>query len=379
MAWHALLWSFQQEGRAALALCQQALSLLSAEKYVTYAMINITKVEAYYASENDAEVAIDMGIQAISLARKAGQDALVLATITATVRCMVDAGRLQEAERLIKQGLQLGTKPTGIRLPQVGWVVLFQAELLRQWNRLDAAQTVIEEAIGLCKHVKSIVTLPFLFWAYAIQVRIFLSRTQMDAACSALEQLEQVSMRLNQPCASYAHALFTTGDQVRLWLACGEVDQATHWVKQREMREQESPAFGHEREEVACVRVLLATAQPDGALLRLGPVLRRATEGRRWGHVIEIRLLQALAYQMLQEEPQALGVLSEAVRLAEPEGYIRSFVDEGPPMAALLCKLRDEQGKQGPTPYLDELLAAFPKPYKAQKRLPKWRKQERLP
>ena len=96
---------------------------------------------------------------------------------------------------------------------------------------LDAAQAVIEEAIDLCEQVESIATLNFLFWASAIQVRIFLSHTQMDAARSALEQLEQVSMRLNWPCASYYHALFITVDRVSLWLACGEVDQATHWVQ----------------------------------------------------------------------------------------------------------------------------------------------------
>ena len=54
-----------------------------------------------------------------------------------------------------------------------------------------------------------------------------------------------------------------------------------------------------EREEVACVRILLAKQQPALALQRLEPVLQRATAGQRWGHVIEIRLLQALAYQML--------------------------------------------------------------------------------
>src|SRR5205807_9233869 len=74
IAWHALLWSFQQKGRTALTLCQQARSLLSAEKHSIHAMINITKTETYYTSENDAEVAIHMGVQAISLAHKAGQD-----------------------------------------------------------------------------------------------------------------------------------------------------------------------------------------------------------------------------------------------------------------------------------------------------------------
>ncbi len=370
---HALLWSYQQKGRAALTLCQQARSLLSAEKYNIHAIISIIKTEAYSASENDAEVAIHMGVQAIRLAHKAGQDAFVLPLMATTVRCMIDAGRLHEAEQLIKQGMQLGTKPRGVLLPQVGWLALFQAELLRQWNQLDAAQAVIEEAIELCKHVESIATLNYLFYVYAIQVRIFLSRTEMDAARSALQQLEQVSVRLNQPCSSYYHALFTTVDQVRLWLVCGEVDQATHWVKELDIREQysNSTPFGHEREEVARVRVLLATAQPDGALQRLVPVLQRATVGQRWGHVIEMRLLQALAYQMSHQETQALAALSEAVRLAEPEGYIRSFVDEGLPMEALLSGLREQQRQAGPTPYLDKLLAAFPQQSKVPERQPK--------
>lgn len=59
------------------------------------------------------------------------------------------------------------------------------------------------------------------------------------------------------------------------------------------------------------------------------------------------------------QEQQALPQLREAVRLAQPEGYIRSFVDEGVAMATLLSALRDQQRKQGPTPYLDTLLAAF--------------------
>ena len=90
-----------------------------------------------------------------------------------------------------------------------------------------------------------------------------------------------------------------------------------------------------------------------------GACAAESNTGKRWGHVIEIRLLQALAYQMRQEETQALNALSEAVRLAEPEGYIRSFVDEGTPMEALLYQLRKRQRKHGPTPYLDTLLAAF--------------------
>src|SRR5262249_5127265 len=83
------------------------------------------------------------------------------------------------------------------------------------------------------------------------------------------------------------------------------------------------------------------------------------TAQQRWSQVIEARLLQGLAYQVNQQEHEALSSLAEAVRLAEPEGYLRTFLDEGTPMQTLLSSLRAQQRKRGPTPYLDTLLASF--------------------
>ena len=65
------------------------------------------------------------------------------------------------------------------------------------------------------------------------------------------------------------------------------------------------------------------------------------------GSVIEILVLQALAQQALGDIPAALAPLERALALAEPEGYIRIFVDEGPPMAQLAwrsCRSRDHAG-----------------------------------
>lgn len=115
-----------------------------------------------------------------------------------------------------------------------------------------------------------------------------------------------------------------------------------------------------EREDVARAHILIAKKQHVEVLELLEPLLANAQKQERHSHVIEMLLLQALAYQMAREEAQALSALAQAVCLAEPEGYIRSFVDESPAMAALLVLLRDQQLKQGPTIYLDTLLAAFP-------------------
>jgi LuxR family maltose regulon positive regulatory protein len=151
------------------------------------------------------------------------------------------------------------------------------------------------------------------------------------------------------------------------------------WAEELERAQPYGTPFAHEREEVARVRLLLAKDRPSIALERLVSVLQRAAAGKRWGHIIEIRLLQALAYQMCQEETKALEALCEAVHLAEPEGYIRSFVDEGAPMASLFYQLRKRERKDGPTSYLDTVIAAFQQESLARVRAEEPTKAQSLP
>lgn len=84
-----------------------------------------------------------------------------------------------------------------------------------------------------------------------------------------------------------------------------------------------------------------------------GRLLQAAEKGARTGSVIEILVLQALAHQRLEDIPAALASLHRALGLAEPEGYVRVFVNEGPAMATLL----GAAAKQGMNPgYARQLL-----------------------
>jgi LuxR family maltose regulon positive regulatory protein len=360
IALRAALKAFEGDEQATLELSQRALTLLSPENLVARAGIASNQgIVLYVSSANNAVTAVETMVQTISLARAADQIGFILVTIGSTALHMLGTGQLHEAYQQTQQAIELDKQSEKLMIPEVGLSAAFQAMILCEWNKLDEAFALAQEAISLSQQGESFSSLTYIAQGYATLLHIALSRGDLEVARTAFQEFERIGLQINQPLYLSIRSYFITVDQVRLWLACGELDQATRWAEELDILEQHITPFAREREEVACVRVLLAKDQPALALERLESVLQRATIGQRWGHVIEIRLLQALAHQICHEETQALDTLSEAVHLAEPEGYIRSFVDEGASMEALLYQLRKQERKHGPTPYLDTVIAAF--------------------
>jgi LuxR family maltose regulon positive regulatory protein len=104
-------------------------------------------------------------------------------------------------------------------------------------------------------------------------------------------------------------------------------------------------------------RVRLAQEDPASALALLEPMRRRAQGEGRLHEQRQVAVLQALAHQAQGETDEAVQRLADALALAEPGDFIRLFVDEGPPMSALLC----EAAQRGIAPaYVQRLQAAFP-------------------
>ena len=125
-------------------------------------------------------------------------------------------------------------------------------------------------------------------------------------------------------------------------------------------------SYLQEREYLVLARVLLAEQRPAAALRLLTRLHAMATTQGRIGSVIQVRTLQVLALQAVGDHPGALAALAEALTLAWPQGYVRVFVEQGAPLAALLHQLaKDSTTGQAaaaahlPGPYLDRLLHAF--------------------
>jgi LuxR family maltose regulon positive regulatory protein len=153
--------------------------------------------------------------------------------------------------------------------------------------------------------------------------------------------------------------------KARVRVAQGELGEALGWAGERGLSVADDLSYLREFEHITLVRVLLARCTAERAehpiqeaTRLLERLLRAAEEGRRTASVIEILVLQALAHQARDDIPAALASLRRALTLAEPEGYVRIFADEGPPMASLLraaAKLRIAPS------YVRRLLAAVNK------------------
>jgi LuxR family maltose regulon positive regulatory protein len=127
--------------------------------------------------------------------------------------------------------------------------------------------------------------------------------------------------------------------RARLLLVMGRAGEAARWTEDHGLTADDAVSYQRERDYLVLARVLLARREPAGTLRLLQRLDALAASQGRTESLIEIRALRSLATHAAGDHRGALTALAEALALARPEGYIRVFADEGPPMAALLRSL----------------------------------------
>jgi LuxR family maltose regulon positive regulatory protein len=163
--------------------------------------------------------------------------------------------------------------------------------------------------------------------------------------------------------------------KTRVWLRRGQLSEALAWAREQGLAPDDDLHYLRECEHLTLARVLIARYRIDrdegsirDARRLLDRLLLAAEAGNRTGSVIEILMLHALAHRAQGNTPAAVTSLERALTLAEPEGYVRLFVDEGEPMRLLLLDFRLWIEKQEPdegqrlAEYTEKILAAFEQP-----------------
>jgi len=180
----------------------------------------------------------------------------------------------------------------------------------------------------------------------------------LDTALDLLDEAERLYVSDFFPNVRPVPAL-----RARVLLAQGRWGDALGWARERGLSAEDELSYLHEFEHITLARVLVAryTADRDEHAIEeatrlLDRLLRAADNGGRTWSVIEVLVVQALTEQARGDLPAALASLGRALTLAEPEGYVRIFIDEGPSMASLLRALAKQGSAAG---YVRQLLAGF--------------------
>ena len=306
-------------------------------------------------TSGDLEAAHRTFADGMASLQKAGNisDAIYGATTLAAIRIV--QGRLHDAMRTYEQALQLAMERGTPTLRGTADMYVGMSELEREHNDLRAAMQHLLRSKELGEHTG----FPQNRYRWRVAMaRIREAQGDLHGALDLLDEAERLYMSDFSPNVHPIAAWKT-----RVWVAQGRLGKAISWAREQGLSAEDELSYLHEFEHITLVRILLArygSDRTDSAIREaiglLERLLKAAQEGGRMGSVIEILVLQALAHQALGGLPAALVPLGQALTLAEPEGYIRMFLDEGANMAQLLR----EAAQRGILPdYTGKLLGAF--------------------
>jgi LuxR family maltose regulon positive regulatory protein len=269
-------------------------------------------------------------------------------------------GRLGEARRTYEDGL---ARATATQPPLRGATDMHTglADIAYQRGLLDAAQAEIDagrrlgEELGFPRE-------PYR-WR-VVQARILQARGDLDAALPLLDEAERLYLTDFSPNIHPVDAI-----RARILVAHGRLAEARAWSRRSGVAPMDELSYEREFEHLTLGRLLVAEAG-DGdtdalhaAVGLLERLLAAADAGRRDGSRLEILVVQALARHAAGDVPGAFAALDAALGIAAAEGYVRVFLDEGPPMVRLLTAAAR---RAGPQAFLEELVrASTPPPRRA--------------
>jgi LuxR family maltose regulon positive regulatory protein len=347
----------QGDPQGAIEHARRALALLPEDNLDPRPFAALCLAEAYRAAD-DLEAANSTFAETAELGRAAGHDYIALTAMGSLAYLQMAQGRLREADVSLRQALGFAAERGAELLPAVGRVRIAMGELLYEGDDLEGSEHELTLGTELVERAGE---LEVLVRGHVDLSRVRRARGDTNGALNLAHKAERLAQESGAPQAIIDAVLW----KARLHLMRSDLQAATSDLE-RPSGVGDVPCSTRESERISLARLLIAREDHHEALQLLDSLREMAEAADRRGNVIEILTLQALALRARDEKNRAIDVMEGVLALAEPEGYVRTFVDERQPMAELLsgvleAQQRERRGSQDRIPihYLRKLLAAL--------------------
>ncbi len=342
----ARAYNAQVQGNLATTVkyAEQAIQLIPENDFYRRAQAISTLEVTHWASGNLESAIQGIGDWMESMTQL-GNHVFVVASAFAVADLLVGLGRLSEAERTYQDALQLAAQHG----PEAEHITAHHHLGLSMIYRQRGDDTLAAHHLNRAAELGLQTTLvDWLYRWHMAQAQLKEAAGDLETALALLDEAKRVYIQTLVPDLRPIAAL-----KARIYLKQGRPDKARAWAAERGLSLADEVSYLHEFEYLTLARLEIANPQVNALLARL---LQAAEAQKRRGSALDILLVQALAHEAQGNRPQALAALKRALSLAEPEGYVQMFLDEGSSMAQLLLKA----AVSGIMPdYTGKLLAAF--------------------
>ena len=350
------------------ALAQQALARVPPEEASPRSRILITLGVAYEEMSGDIVAAKNAFREAYELSEKSplvsvvGNAPLPLIALAylADYECL--DGNLSNASRMYEQAIELAEKWGGQSSLALCFVQQGRASLLYERNDLDGAMSALQECFRIGELWKS----PrLLVPAYGLSALVMRARGQVEEANALIHRAEQAA---RDPYSSPYDLGMLALYQINLWIAENDFQAIVEWEQEHDSgwrsqtgRVRDALSVALARARIARYRRIHDDSALDEARTFIQPTVEQAQANGMALHTTRLFLLDTLALYAQKKTESAITTFKRALALAEPENYIRSFLDLGKPMEEFLSwslegKALDEPHQRV---YVSKLLSQF--------------------
>ena len=339
--------AFRGDAASAQSLGRQALIKLPPERDNVRSSVALT-LGGSCLLNNDLKGADEAFHEAVDLASRAGNPHVAVPALSAIAWLQIGRGELRQAATTCHRAEALATNRQGKPLPVAAQAYANLVDLHYEWNELEQAEHHLEQTLRSVAHWGNP---DVLIRSRVSQARLAITRGELDAARQALEQADGVTASPWPGTSS-----LRTDGRLRLWQARGDEAALKRWLGTGAPDLEAEPSFLYETTYLGLARVLIAAGDPNVALALLQRWLEAAEAKGRIGSTIALGTLRSLAEDRLERSEDATKSLRRALYLAESEGYLRTFIDEG---SALIPVLENVAAGGDASSYARKILAVI--------------------